>query len=178
MRKNRLFNRKKKSGFTLIELMSGIATFAFLLPASNQTRLKRSGFTLIELMIVIAIIAILASVLVPNFAKSREKAKLEGCKSNLRNLAVAAEIYRNDNNGTAPETGWITSSHNLVTSGCLKAVPTCPTQPAGTTSYYFGPSGSKPGDYYIVCNNSGALWHPGVPDDRPGIWLGHGFVPY
>ncbi|MCW3062268.1 MAG: prepilin-type N-terminal cleavage/methylation domain, partial [Capsulimonas sp.] len=40
-------------------------------PVSNS----HAGFTLIELLVVIAIIAILAAILFPVFAKTREKAR-------------------------------------------------------------------------------------------------------
>jgi prepilin-type N-terminal cleavage/methylation domain-containing protein len=49
---------------------------------------RKKGFTLIELMIVIAIIAILAAVLVPNFMRAREASRLTACKSNLKSLST------------------------------------------------------------------------------------------
>ena len=54
---------------------------------------SRKGFTLIELMIVIAIIAILAAILVPNFIRARAQGQVTSCKSNLKNIGTACEMY-------------------------------------------------------------------------------------
>lgn len=42
----------------------------------NTDRRKRKGFTLIELMIVISIIAILMAIAIPNFVKYREEQRM------------------------------------------------------------------------------------------------------
>ena len=63
---------------------------------------RKKGFTLIELMIVIAIIAILAAVLVPNFMRAREASRLTACKSNLKNISTSIETYSNDFDGVYP----------------------------------------------------------------------------
>lgn len=55
--------------------------------------MRRRGFTLIELLMVVVIIGLLASVLVPRFANTRERAFLASMKSDLRNLASAEEEY-------------------------------------------------------------------------------------
>ncbi len=54
------------------------------------------GFTLIELLVVIAIIAILAAILFPVFSRAREKARQASCLSNLKQLALAWEMYAQD----------------------------------------------------------------------------------
>ena len=56
----------------------------------------KRGFTLVELLVVIAIIALLAGILVPVFAKAKEKANQASCQSNLRQLYVACMQYAQD----------------------------------------------------------------------------------
>src|SRR3954466_9206674 len=67
----------------------------------------KRGFTLIELLVVIAIIAILAAILFPVFAKAREAARATSCRSNLKQIATAYQMYTQDfdemlPNGTYP----------------------------------------------------------------------------
>jgi prepilin-type N-terminal cleavage/methylation domain-containing protein len=60
---------------------------------------RRTGFTLIELLIVVVIIGILASIAIPKFAKTKEKAYIASMKADLRNLASAEENYAMSNAG-------------------------------------------------------------------------------
>ncbi len=62
----------------------------------------RKGFTLIELLVVIAIIAILAAILFPVFARAREKARQASCLNNVKELALAVQMYAQDYDETLP----------------------------------------------------------------------------
>jgi prepilin-type N-terminal cleavage/methylation domain-containing protein len=54
------------------------------------------AFTLIELLVVISIIAILAALLLPSLARSKETARSLQCMNNMRQLGIAATIYASD----------------------------------------------------------------------------------
>jgi prepilin-type N-terminal cleavage/methylation domain-containing protein len=73
-------------------------------------RHRAKGFTLIELLVVIAIIALLASMLLPTLAKSKEQARRARCTSNLRQWGLAWTLYTQDNNdqllSTVIDGGW------------------------------------------------------------------------
>ena len=64
--------------------------------------LRRRGFTLIELLVVIAIIAILAAMLFPVFARARESARKIQCLSNVKNIAIAVQMYLADFDAMPP----------------------------------------------------------------------------
>lgn len=51
------------------------------------------GFTLVELLIVVIILAILAAIVVPQFASSTDDAKVSSLDSNLAGVRAAVDLY-------------------------------------------------------------------------------------
>ncbi len=101
---------------------------------------NRRAFTLIELLIVVVIIGILASIAIPKFANTKEKAYVASMKSDLRNLTSAMEAYFNDNNSSyasstaALGTTYRSSSGVTVTMGTVTATGWAATAAHTTTS--------------------------------------------
>ena len=96
-----------------------------LLPSVASVKSDRGGLpalTLIELLVVIAIIAILAALLLPALHKATQAARAAGCKSNLRQLQLAWQLYPDDHhNGLVPNwtvfpSLWITWTDSFSTS--------------------------------------------------------------
>lgn len=57
------------------------------------------GFTLIELLVVIAVFVVLLAILMPALRKARSLARRAHCQANLRQLALAWNVYLSDNDG-------------------------------------------------------------------------------
>lgn len=56
----------------------------------------KRGFTLIELMVVIGIIALLAAIMVPNFAKRVRWSKMVKAEADIANIETAIAMYETD----------------------------------------------------------------------------------
>ncbi len=65
------------------------------LPPSPRRR--RSGFTLIELMVVLVIIGVLAALIVPNVLDRADDARVTAAKTDVSNLMQALKLYKLDN---------------------------------------------------------------------------------
>jgi prepilin-type processing-associated H-X9-DG protein/prepilin-type N-terminal cleavage/methylation domain-containing protein len=113
------------------------------------------AFTLVELLVVIAIIAILVSILLPALSQAKASAKSVKCKSNLRQLALAVQLYVGDssayptlqrNTGQISGTNWLeVSEPYLGKLAGLTDLRRCPNDSGRMdfTSYGYNFAGSK-----------------------------------
>jgi prepilin-type N-terminal cleavage/methylation domain-containing protein/prepilin-type processing-associated H-X9-DG protein len=82
--------------------------------------IHKKAFTLVELLIVIAIMAILASILLPVFARAKAAARKSACLSNIKQQDLACLMYANDF-----DDGFPIESNNLLTNPVdVQSMPT------------------------------------------------------
>ena len=137
-----------------------------------------NGFTLVELLIVVIILAILAAIVVPQFASSTNDAKMAALDSTLSNVRAAIDLYYQQHGAypgavTAVSTGACsgTAGSGVATAGAGATAVTAfqeqlsmYTNAAGgacsigdTTTFKFGPYMKKstlPADPFTDCSNT------------------------
>jgi hypothetical protein len=114
-----------------------------------------------------AVGAVGAAVLVPNFIKARAQGQTTACKSNLKNIGTALEMYSTDWSGKYP------TSLDTLTPNYLRTIPECPAAGSMTYKAHFGPKakGNTEGyaDYYYVECAGSSHEDVGIPADYPAF---------
>lgn len=104
---------------------------------------KRKGFTLIELLVVIAIIGILATIVLVSLNTARQKARDARRIGDIRQVALALEMYADDNSAQYPGTDNTESWSAMTTALEPTYMTVVPSDPgSGTYFYYPGSSNS------------------------------------
>ncbi|HWD20832.1 MAG TPA: DUF1559 domain-containing protein [Verrucomicrobiae bacterium] len=68
----------------------------------RATVLAAGAFTLVEMLVTLAVIAILAAVLMPALAKSKEAGRAAACLGNLHQIGLALQMYVDENHNRIP----------------------------------------------------------------------------
>jgi prepilin-type N-terminal cleavage/methylation domain-containing protein len=85
--------------------------------ATRRSPSARAGLTLVETLVVISVVAILAALLLPMIAKSKNRALRVSCTSNLKQWGAALTMYAGDNENCFPD-----NSDGAGLSWCGKTV--------------------------------------------------------
>jgi prepilin-type N-terminal cleavage/methylation domain-containing protein len=94
----------------------------------KRKKASNRGFTLIELLVVIAIIGILASVVLTSLNTGRKKARDARRQSDIRQIALAMEMYYDDGEKYLP------ISNNTMPTAIGTYLPSVPVDPLNSGS--------------------------------------------
>jgi prepilin-type N-terminal cleavage/methylation domain-containing protein len=133
------------------------------------------AFTLIELLVVIAIIALLAAIMFPAFASSRERARQAACVSNMKQIGLALKQYAADYDGSYPlsdgaKTRDVTGNSGLRAPSDPRSIPFLVFPYSKSIQIFVCPSGRKElqeiGNTYQYNGSASALYKPDVEEGR------------
>ena len=144
----------------------------FIKSAKHSRATNASGFTLVELLVVLGVIAVLIIVQVPVLAGGKSQTKIGMCASNVRQIALACQIYANEYNDKLPvwlggNTAWDfpdSAAQPMLKTGLTKKTFYCPgTAPRFTDAQNWAgpnPSGATTG-YNSTLWDYGDATYPG-----------------
>jgi prepilin-type N-terminal cleavage/methylation domain-containing protein/prepilin-type processing-associated H-X9-DG protein len=89
---------------------------------------KLEGFTLVEMLVVIAVIGILAALLLPVLNRGKASALQTKCLGQTKQLALALQMYTQDNNDSMPWPNWGTKFQGWLYTP-IDGLPPTPTNP-------------------------------------------------
>src|SRR5262249_23166062 len=131
-----------------------ILAMIFYLAARLVANAESAQWVLLIIVIVIA-----GVVVAPNFVCRGCAGPTTACKSNLKTIGTALEMYCTDNSGKYPE------DLAKLTPNYLKTIPTCPSAGSDTYSLSFL-STSEPDAYTVFCSGANHV-DVSVPPDFP-----------
>jgi prepilin-type N-terminal cleavage/methylation domain-containing protein len=125
---------------------------------------SRRGFTLVELLVVITIIGLLMSMLLPAVNQVREAARQAACRSNLKQLGLALDLYHTKNS-SLPIGFWIRYESKAQP-------PRAVLEGKGTTLVYLLPFLDQQGAYDLMKFNQVILYSPApkIPGTNFDMW--------
>ena len=91
-----------------------------------RKQVKRKGFTLVEILIVVVILGILAAIVVPQFARATDEARLGNVRSQVQTLENQIELYR-AREGSYPTEAQLNNGCQVMLDGdYIKSQPVAP----------------------------------------------------
>jgi prepilin-type N-terminal cleavage/methylation domain-containing protein/prepilin-type processing-associated H-X9-DG protein len=106
-------------------------------PSPDKTA---AAFTLVELLVVMAIIAVLAALLLPALAGSKEAARATACLSNLHQVGIALQVYVQENNNKMPVMRDVSTDPTVAATNTFPAINNVLAAQLGNTNVLRCPS--------------------------------------
>ena len=136
------------------------------IPIPGSSLVSGSSISCLTWVGIFSLIAVGLAVVVPNYLRSNSRGQHQACRSNLKNIGTALEMYSADWSGRYP------SNLNQLTPKYLKTIPECPAQGSDTYSLSYQTGPDAPFNkgfqeyYYFDCHG---LNHEanGYPENRP-----------
>ncbi len=94
-----------------------------MIAPSSISRRRKAGFTLVELLVVVAVIGIIASIALPNLLNALNKAKQKKTVADLKTIGTAVEAYSTDMAAYPKGISSWTGLRALITPFFIKSAP-------------------------------------------------------